>query len=55
MEGQEGLLFLNKNKQKNFIKLYRAGGLGIGLKAQKFFGSFFQKRTTSFPTQQSVA
>jgi hypothetical protein len=55
MEGQEGLLFVNKKKQKNFLNLYRAGGRGIGPGYQKFFGSVFQKRTTSFPTQQSVA
>jgi hypothetical protein len=62
MKEKEELLFLKKKKQKNFcsggvggsvpIKPNRRLGL-IGTPAptppeQKFFGSFFQKRTSSF-------
>ena len=39
---------MNKKKQKNFVNL-GSGTMsrewGIGLVVQKFFGSFFQKRT----------
>jgi hypothetical protein len=46
---KERLLFVNKKKQKNFLN-WRAGlGNGPSQKQgpgkQKFFGSFFQKRT----------
>jgi hypothetical protein len=52
-EALEELLFVNKKKQKNFAPL----GLGIWLgrchthrpEEQKFFGSFFQKRTAYLP------
>jgi hypothetical protein len=41
--GKQALLFLQKNKQKNFDS---CGAIGdMGPQAQKFFGAFFQKRT----------
>jgi hypothetical protein len=44
---KQALLFLKKKQQKNFTNL----GLGrcgaTGPEEQKFFGSFFQKRTAS--------
>jgi hypothetical protein len=47
---KQALLFVNKKKQKNFG--CRTWGFGAntahGPKDKKFFGSFFQKRTTSF-------
>jgi hypothetical protein len=50
-QGKEGLLFLKKKKQKDFYSFWVCG-LRRRTKnnEQKFFGSFFQKRTTlSFP------
>jgi hypothetical protein len=38
---------VNKKKQKNFFTLGRAGRNTSGPEEQKFFGSFFQKRTAS--------
>jgi hypothetical protein len=43
------LLFVNKKKQKNFFTLDRGVGNTRGPEEQKFFGSFFQKRTAFFP------
>jgi hypothetical protein len=40
---------VNKKKQKNFIRLRRAFREKAGANGQKFFGSFFQKRTASLP------
>jgi hypothetical protein len=34
-----------KKEAKTFFKLDRAGETATGQKEQKFFGSFFQKRT----------
>jgi hypothetical protein len=42
---KKGLLFVNKKKQKNFFNLDRAVETSSGPAEQKFFGSFFQKRT----------
>jgi hypothetical protein len=42
---KQALLFLKKKQQKNFFNLDRAGENARGPEAQKFFGSFFQKRT----------
>ncbi len=42
----EGLLFVNKKKQKNFFKLGRAGVAATGSKEQKFLRRFFQKAAT---------
>jgi hypothetical protein len=43
---QEGLLFLKKKKQKDFCSI----GLGVAIRSessgQKFFASFFQKRSS---------
>ncbi len=43
----EGKLFVNKKKQKNFeLQVIGVGSTNANdLKFQKFFGSFFQKRT----------
>jgi hypothetical protein len=49
MKASKNLLFLKKKKQKDFL----CGGMGCGgahahaPEYQKFFGSFFQKRTAS--------
>jgi hypothetical protein len=40
---------VNKKKQKNFFTLDRGVENTRGPKEQKFFGSFFQKRTAFFP------
>jgi hypothetical protein len=50
----EALLFLKKKQQKNFFESgpwVRAfsGAHVPGAAEQNFFGSFFQKRTASFP------
>jgi hypothetical protein len=43
------LLFVNKKKQKNFDFFDVASPVPQGCEAeQKFFGSFFQKRTSFF-------
>jgi len=44
-EGKKALLFVNKKKQKNFDTLDPGGFTTRAQKEQKFFGSFFQKRT----------
>jgi hypothetical protein len=48
---KEGLLFVNKKKQKNFYtsgqRLMRFQRHTQPPEGQKFFGSFFQKRTAS--------
>jgi hypothetical protein len=42
--------FFEKKKQKTFILLVDAAGKQDTYRGeQKFFGSFFQKRTASFP------
>jgi hypothetical protein len=49
---EEALLFVNKKKQKNFLTWDNACGAVVAScavpGAQKFFGSFFQKRTAFF-------
>jgi hypothetical protein len=49
MKEKEALLFVNKKKQKNFYSLgRRPWALAVQTarsSEQKFFGSFFQKRT----------
>ena len=51
---RKSLLFVNKMKQKNFLTLgrcvWRSQRHTQCPEEQKFFGSFFQKRTTSFLT-----
>jgi hypothetical protein len=46
--------FFEKKKQKTFVRWLRGGLIGTYLNRQKFFGSFFQKRTafllTAAPT-----
>jgi hypothetical protein len=44
-KGRKGLLFVNKKKQKNFIRWHPSFLGKTGAKGEKFFGSFFQKRT----------
>jgi hypothetical protein len=39
--------FFEKKKQKTFVNLDRAFGTAV-TPGQKFFGSFFQKRTACF-------
>jgi hypothetical protein len=39
------VFFFEKKKQKTFIRLASAFPDGLTLNEQKFFGSFFQKRT----------
>jgi hypothetical protein len=39
--------FFEKTKQKTFARLNRGRTRRLGLNGQKFFGSFFQKRTAS--------
>jgi hypothetical protein len=48
MQDSKRLLFVNKKKQKNFANLDHAVSSAWGPFEQKFFGSFFQKRTASF-------
>jgi hypothetical protein len=48
MQDSKRLLFVNKKKQKNFCNLNHAVPNTWGPFEQKFFGSFFQKRTASF-------
>ncbi|MGI4977140.1 MAG: hypothetical protein ACRYG6_09385 [Janthinobacterium lividum] len=43
--GQQGLLFLEKKKQKDFARLGSEPNVWQGTNVQKFFGSFFQERT----------
>jgi hypothetical protein len=38
------LLFVNKKKQKNFVKLGRAGDTATGPVEQKFFAPLFFKK-----------
>jgi hypothetical protein len=45
----KALLFLEKKKQKNLNPLATVFEVGTESHGLKFFGSFFQKRTTSFP------
>jgi hypothetical protein len=45
---QDKRFFFEKKKQKTFGLLDHAGFTATGPDAQKFFGSFFQKRTSSF-------
>jgi hypothetical protein len=44
---RKSLLFLKKKKQKDFCSF--GPGLGRSANGQKFFGSFFQKRTFFLP------
>jgi hypothetical protein len=48
IERESKHVFFEKKKQKTFIRLASAFPDGLSLKGQKFFGSFFQKRTASF-------
>ena len=45
MKRKQALLFLKKKKQKNFWSRCRGVSRNARLRKQKFFGSFFQKRT----------
>jgi hypothetical protein len=49
---EEKVFFFEKKKQKTFEISFRCvvfpAGMGAAPKEQKFFGSFFQKRTASF-------
>jgi hypothetical protein len=40
--------FFEKKKQKTFAPLVEAGATKVRIVGQKFFGSFFQKRTAFF-------
>jgi hypothetical protein len=42
------LLFVNKKKQKNFVKLGRAGFVATGPSEQKFFAPLFFKKAATF-------
>jgi hypothetical protein len=44
----EGLLFVNKKKQKNFVNLAPWRVSASGQKSQKFLRRFFQKAATFF-------
>ncbi len=50
---REGLLFVNKKKQKNFCKLGRAGFNAAVQNEQKFFAPLFFKKASAslFPLQ----
>jgi len=55
-EGREGLLFLKKKKQKDFHPLvFARPHRGTTPSGQKFFGSFFQKRTTLSPPEARMS
>jgi hypothetical protein len=43
-----GLLFVNKKKQKNFVKLGRAGFTAAGSSEQRFFAPLFFKKAAFF-------
>jgi hypothetical protein len=45
-EGQASASFFEKKKQKTFVTLDQGLEFSHGLTEQKFFGSFFQKRTS---------
>jgi hypothetical protein len=45
---KEALLFFKKKKQKNSAPLDRGGDTPRGPDEQKFFASFFQKRSACF-------
>jgi hypothetical protein len=45
---RKNLLFVNKKKQKNFIHWLPSLPGKPGANGEKFFGSFFQKRTAFF-------
>jgi hypothetical protein len=47
-EGRK-VFFSEEKKQKTFISLATWATHGDAAGKQKFFGSFFQKRTSSFP------
>jgi hypothetical protein len=47
-EGEQGLLFLKKKKQKNFWSLGAVARFCKRPQEQKFFASFFQKRSACF-------
>jgi hypothetical protein len=49
-EVKQEVAFLKKSSAKNFCKLSQFCWNMGGAKKQKFFGSFFQKRTHSFLT-----
>jgi hypothetical protein len=42
------LLFVNKKKQKNFVKRGRAGFAVTGPNQQKFFAPLFSKKAAAF-------
>jgi hypothetical protein len=42
------LLFVNKKKQKNFVKRGRAGDTATGPAKQKFFAPLFFKKAATF-------
>jgi len=47
MKGRKNFFFLKKKEAKRtLIPFDRGGGNPWGLEEQKFFGSFFQKRTS---------
>jgi len=50
-EKKEKVFFFEKKKQKTFVSL--SGGRKLRDSEQKFFGSFFQKRTFFLPTGSS--
>jgi hypothetical protein len=49
------VFFFEKKKQKTFICMASASPDRLGSDLQKFFGSFFQKRTASFTEQAASA
>jgi hypothetical protein len=49
-EERKSLLFLKKKKQKDFYPFAPVPVSGHGARCEKFFGSFFQKRTAFFGT-----
>jgi hypothetical protein len=48
LEGKQSLLFLKKKKQKNFLYCGRWHARATARSKQKFFASFFQKRSAFF-------
>jgi len=48
LESEEKVFFFEKKQQKTFVCLTAALPGRLSSNEQKFFGSFFQKRTASF-------
>jgi hypothetical protein len=48
LSGRKRSLFFKKSPQKTFVTFTRDVSTSPGLKEQKFFASFFQKRSSYF-------